>query len=348
MDGHLVLGQQGGAVGAVDLHPDGAVEGVVVAGKEGIHRAVFQRDGGVGLVLHLDAAQHPAGGVALHPHRVHAGHVPHQVDGVDGLVNDHAAALGGPAAFPVALVIAGRAVPVQRREGALDLAQLPAQDQLADALDAVDVAVLEDDAQLPAGGLLGGDHAVGLLQRDGDGLFGQHVHAGGHGGHRVLAVQVMGQQDVHQLRPAVGQRRRKARAADQGAGLAAVKGGGEGARAGRVLVHGQHDLALVAQVLQRGFVHGGDPAAAHHRHTQFFHGIAHPFGRGPAGAVVTACPARRAGSSARADSCSRQNCPARTPPRPSRRRPGLCPGSASGGGSPCRRCPGPQSPCARR
>ena len=51
--------------------------------------------------------------------------------------------------------------------------------------------------RLPAGGLLGGNDAVGILERVGQRQLDEHVAAGLHGAHRYLSVQPGRQADVH-------------------------------------------------------------------------------------------------------------------------------------------------------
>ena len=174
-DGQLLPLQAAGGVLAVDFQQDGGVGAVGQAGVEQ-GRDVLKADVGLQGVLHLN---HPLQVAVVHgslhfPGRAQQVH--QQVHGVDGLVDQHAAALRLPPAVPAVAVVILVPLPGEEAAGAQDSPGFPAGQTLLQVADGGVVAVLKADADLGAL-LLGGNQAVKSFPGDGAGLFKQHVDA---------------------------------------------------------------------------------------------------------------------------------------------------------------------------
>ena len=191
-----------------------------------------------------------------------AGEVEHQIQRMDGLIDEHAAALGLVEAAPAALgVILGGAVPVDRGAHGQQLAVAAVSDGLADELGGLIIAVLEHDGEAAVGMA---DHLLRVGNLAGHGLLGEHALArieqrDGHG-----RVQVVRRADVHYvdvvtgdvLRPIGGVRA----AVLLGAGLCAV-----------LLDVGDGDEFDVVHVAQGVQMHLGDASAADERGANLCH-----------------------------------------------------------------------------
>ena len=129
----------------------------------------------------------------------------HEVDGVDGLVDDGAAALHLPSALPVAAgVVFGGTAPGDVALGGLDGAEAAAVEGVLDEDGAGVVAVLEDDAERLAGLVGGVDHGLRLFHGDGHGLLREDVAAQLQGADSHGRVQVVRQADVHDVQLLLG------------------------------------------------------------------------------------------------------------------------------------------------
>ena len=309
-DGHLLLLHTDGGVLAGELHQHG---GIGAIGGGGVEDGVGLPKGEVGLhhVLHLDDAFQ----VVVHHAGLHLGgaaqKLAQQIQGVDGLVNQHAAALGLQAAPPAAFgVVGGLPVPGDESPGAQHLSGLAGGKHLPQQLDAGVIPVLEAHAH-PGGGLLQLAELRPLLPGHHRGLFREHVEAAAGRQFRHGGVEVVGGAQVHRVQLFVLQQllHRAVRPA--------AVGFGEGLGPLRFDVSAAHQLHTL-QVLEHGAVDLGDAAAAHHAYAKVFHVNAPPL---PGGCPPGFLSGNRAPASRRIS------------------RPGRSP--ASGGPAPGR--PGPQS-----
>lgn len=211
-------GDFGDAVFAGDLDFDLCVVAIVVHAPEGGLDAVLEGDESVGAVLDIDevadgvmevmvvavgdgdvAVVEVAALVAI------ADEPAHEVDGVDGLVDDGAAALHLPSALPVAAgVVFGGTAPGDVALGGLDGAEAAAVEGVLDEDGAGVVAVLEDDAERLAGLVGGVDHGLRLFHGDGHGLLREDVAAQLQGADSHGRVQVVRQADVHDVQLLLG------------------------------------------------------------------------------------------------------------------------------------------------
>ena len=128
------------------------------------------------------------------------------VDGVDALVHQGAAAVEVPGAAPVAgVVVLLGAPPLYVGVGEDDLAELAGVDGFLDELGGGVEAVLADDGELLAGLFLGGDHAIAGFEGDFHGLFDDDVLAGFHGADGHVGVHAGGGADADDVEVFVGE-----------------------------------------------------------------------------------------------------------------------------------------------
>ncbi len=164
----------------------------------------------------------------------------HQIEGVDGLVDEQGAALAIPASTPGAggvVRAAARAAEVHRRVA--NLTELTVAQQLVQAGGERVVAVLEDggrdqrfDTARP--GVSGGDHAFDIGGRGGERLLADDVFAGGEGRDHLLGMLGVRGAHADQVDPGISERlapiRGDARGGESGLGLdqVGVAGPGDG------------------------------------------------------------------------------------------------------------------------
>ena len=166
------------AVFAVELQFDIRVGAIVVDRIEGGQHALAEFDDALRRVLHLDELVRAVGNACLHPLDLVVEQPAHQVNGMDGLVDDDAAAFLVPRPLPIALgVIFVRAHPGDVHLRAEHLAQLAAFQHFFRQLGAGVIPILENNAERLFAALRRLHHRHGVLILDGHRLFRQHVYA---------------------------------------------------------------------------------------------------------------------------------------------------------------------------
>ncbi len=152
-------------------------------------------------ILHLNGIFQPLSGHgALHIHYRVSGKIPKEIQGVNGLVNQHAAAFRLPLATPCAGgIVLFPAIPNHNTVTAQHFASLTAVQQGTNAEGCTVVTVLKANTQLTSRFLGGSRHVFRIGQMNGHGLFAQHMLAGLQGVHRHLMMQVMGRAHMHHI-----------------------------------------------------------------------------------------------------------------------------------------------------
>jgi hypothetical protein len=165
--------------------------------------AKFQRSDGD--VFDLDALVRDGRGVGLH--FLDGAHEPcQQVDGMDGLVHEGAAAVEGPRAAPrAAVVVLLGAVPLDISVAEGELAEASAVDGLLEQLRGIVETRGEDRAELDACFVAGLDDAVAFFQRHFERLLDDHVFAGLGGGNCRIHVSAAGRGDRHGVHRRIGE-----------------------------------------------------------------------------------------------------------------------------------------------
>ncbi len=160
-------------------------------GEERADGAAGEMQSGDGGVFGFDFVQ-DGGGASLDAEHV-AEEPQEEIDGVDGLVDERAAAVEGEGAAPLgAAVVVGRAIPLDAGVDEERLAEEAAVEPVLEPLDVGFEAILEDYSELYVGFIGGGDEGVGFFCGDVDGFFGEDVQTALRGGDALLGVKAGG------------------------------------------------------------------------------------------------------------------------------------------------------------
>ena len=143
------------------------------------------------VVRHVGHHRHHLGREAQHPLN--------GVDVVNRVVKGAAAPLFFPGAAPPQVVVAVSAPPERIHLGMTDLAGKTGIQRRFQTPEGVGKAVLGNDGEDFATGLLCGDHRVALLQRGGHRFFAQHMATGIEGINADLCMDVGRGADIHDV-----------------------------------------------------------------------------------------------------------------------------------------------------
>src|SRR6266849_5034673 len=188
-------------------------------GEERADGAAGEFEGGDGGVFCFDFVQ-DGGGAGLHANYI-AEEPEEEIDGVDGLVDERAAAVESEGTAPLGVgIVVGWAIPLDARVDEERLAEQAAVEPVLEALDVGLEAVLEDYSELYVGFVGGGDEGIGFSRRNVDGFFGEDVEAVLGGGDALLGVKAGGSAEDDEVEGLVCEK-----GAEVGVGFGVVFGG---------------------------------------------------------------------------------------------------------------------------
>src|SRR6266849_1217 len=230
-----------GAFGAGDFEAAGVTGIGGGGGEQRADGAAGEFEGCDGGVFGFDFVQH-GGGAGLHANYI-AEEPEEEIDGVDGLVDERAAAVEGERAAPLEIgVIVGGAIPLDARVDEERLAEEAAVEPVLEALDVGLEAILENYCEFYVGFVGGGDEGVGFSCGNVDRLFGEDVEAVLGGGDALLGMEAGGSAEDDEVERFVGE-----------------EGGEVGERLG-VVFGGEVGDGLRICAVDGGDLHAGDGA----------------------------------------------------------------------------------------
>ncbi len=181
--------------------------------------AAGEFEGGDGGVFGFDFVQ-DGDGAGLHANYI-AEEPEEEIDGVDGLVDERAAAVESEGTAPLGVgIVVAWAIPLDARVDEEGIAEQAAVEPVLEALDVGLEAVLENYGELYVGFVSGGDEGVGFSCRYVDGFFSEDVEAVLGGGDALLGVKAGGSAEDDEVEGLV-----REKGGEVGVGFGVVFGG---------------------------------------------------------------------------------------------------------------------------
>ena len=200
-DDGLVIGQTGRSVFTDQADLNGLVHQIIVHGVKEKRAAILIPDHSLSGILHRHSLMPPVVKGGLHRNGRAVNEPVRQIQGMDGLIDDHPSPFLIPGPLPVRTgVIILRPVPGQRASRALHPAQPAVRDPLFHQLRGRVIPALEDHAVLEAELFRKLHRLSRVLIPDAHGLLAEHMDAPFQRLPRRRNMQIMRQAQMHRIR----------------------------------------------------------------------------------------------------------------------------------------------------